>query len=151
MAEGSTVLVDTAPWIYLLEDHPEFAPRFLGLFEAAQPAELWRDVLTQLYQHCMTSPACASLVPALVRNRIVNWAHHSVIGTDQYSEPEAHKMEWDVQVFEMAFMNHTGWMDELPVSELTNAVVPFYQAALETNVQMLERLTVSLDGRVVCW
>lgn len=35
LAEGCTVLVDTAPWIYLLQDHPEFAPRFAGLFEAA--------------------------------------------------------------------------------------------------------------------
>lgn len=30
------MLVDTAPWIYLLEDHPAFAPRFSGLFEAAE-------------------------------------------------------------------------------------------------------------------
>ena len=37
---GSTVLVDTAPWIYLLEDHPQFAPRFAGLFEAAEQGHL---------------------------------------------------------------------------------------------------------------
>ncbi len=29
---GVTVLVDTAPWIYLLQDHAQFAPLFLGLF-----------------------------------------------------------------------------------------------------------------------
>jgi predicted nucleic acid-binding protein len=29
------VLVDTAPWIYVLESHPQFADRFVGLFEAA--------------------------------------------------------------------------------------------------------------------
>jgi len=40
LAEGCTVLVDTAPWIYLLEDHPEFAPRFAGLFEAAEQGQL---------------------------------------------------------------------------------------------------------------
>lgn len=40
LAEGSIVLVDTAPWIYLLEDHPEFAPRFAGLFEAAEQGRL---------------------------------------------------------------------------------------------------------------
>lgn len=40
LAEGSTVLVDTAPWIYLLEDHPEFAPRYAGLFEAAEQGQL---------------------------------------------------------------------------------------------------------------
>ncbi|WP_396269605.1 type II toxin-antitoxin system VapC family toxin [Ideonella sp.] len=37
---GSTVLVDTAPWIYLLQDHPDFAPRFAGLFEAAEAGTL---------------------------------------------------------------------------------------------------------------
>jgi predicted nucleic acid-binding protein len=35
LPEGATVLVDTAPWIYLLQDHPEFGPRFEGLFKAA--------------------------------------------------------------------------------------------------------------------
>jgi predicted nucleic acid-binding protein len=33
-------LVDTAPWIYLLQDHPDFAPRFAGLFEAAEAGTL---------------------------------------------------------------------------------------------------------------
>lgn len=36
LPEGATVLVDTAPWIYLLQDHSDFAPRFEGLFEAAE-------------------------------------------------------------------------------------------------------------------
>ena len=36
LSDGDTVLVDTAPWIYVLEDHPVFAPRFTGLFEAAE-------------------------------------------------------------------------------------------------------------------
>lgn len=30
---GDLVVVDTSPFIYLLEDHPAFAPLFLGLFE----------------------------------------------------------------------------------------------------------------------
>ena len=34
LAEGDLVVVDTAPFIYLLEDHPDFAPQFQGLFEA---------------------------------------------------------------------------------------------------------------------
>jgi predicted nucleic acid-binding protein len=37
---GARVLVDTAPFIYVLEDHPQFAPPFLGLFEAAQSGHL---------------------------------------------------------------------------------------------------------------
>lgn len=31
--EGDRVVVDSAPLIYLLDDHPELAPRFVGLFE----------------------------------------------------------------------------------------------------------------------
>ena len=37
---GATVLVDTAPFIYMLEDHPTLAPRFVGLFEAERRGEL---------------------------------------------------------------------------------------------------------------
>ncbi|MDA7417630.1 PIN domain-containing protein [Xenophilus arseniciresistens] len=33
LCEGDLVVVDSAPLIYLLDDHPEFAPRFEGLFE----------------------------------------------------------------------------------------------------------------------
>ena len=35
LPQGAIVLVDTAPWIYVLESHPQFADRFVGLFEAA--------------------------------------------------------------------------------------------------------------------
>jgi len=34
LCEGDLVVVDTAPFIYLLDDHPDFAPQFQGLFEA---------------------------------------------------------------------------------------------------------------------
>ncbi|MCU0922410.1 MAG: type II toxin-antitoxin system VapC family toxin [Burkholderiaceae bacterium] len=33
MADGDLVVVDSAPLIYLLDDHPLFAQLFLGLFE----------------------------------------------------------------------------------------------------------------------
>ncbi len=33
LGEGDLVIVDSAPLIYLLENHSEFAPRFEGLFE----------------------------------------------------------------------------------------------------------------------
>ncbi len=33
LADGDLVVVDSAPLIYLLDDHPEFASRFVGLFE----------------------------------------------------------------------------------------------------------------------
>ena len=35
LPQGATVMVDTAPFIYVLESHPQFAPLFVGLFEAA--------------------------------------------------------------------------------------------------------------------
>jgi len=35
LPQGASVLVDTAPWIYVLVSHPQFADRFVGLFEAA--------------------------------------------------------------------------------------------------------------------
>ena len=36
----STVVVDTAPFIYILESHPQFADQFAGLFEAAAAGKL---------------------------------------------------------------------------------------------------------------
>ena len=37
---GTRVVVDSAPIIYVLEDHPQFAPRFVGLFEAEAAGSL---------------------------------------------------------------------------------------------------------------
>jgi hypothetical protein len=34
LAQDALVLVDSAPIIYVLEDHPKLAPRFMALFEA---------------------------------------------------------------------------------------------------------------------
>ena len=33
LRDGDLVVVDSAPLIYLLDDHPEFAPAFVGLFD----------------------------------------------------------------------------------------------------------------------
>ena len=37
---GARVVVDSAPIIYVLEDHPQFAQRFVGLFEAEAAGNL---------------------------------------------------------------------------------------------------------------
>jgi predicted nucleic acid-binding protein len=37
---GDLVLVDTAPFIYILEDHPRFAPLFEPLFASAEAGDL---------------------------------------------------------------------------------------------------------------
>ena len=56
LSEGATVLVDTAPWIYLLEDHAEFAPRFVGLFEAAAVGDLMIALSTITLAEVLTGP-----------------------------------------------------------------------------------------------
>ncbi len=56
LPEGATVLVDTAPWIYLLQDHPVFAPRFAGLFEAAESGRLQLALSTVTLAEVLTGP-----------------------------------------------------------------------------------------------
>jgi predicted nucleic acid-binding protein len=56
LSEGATVLVDTAPWIYLLEDHAEFATRFLGLFEAAERGQVQLALSTVTLAEVLTGP-----------------------------------------------------------------------------------------------
>jgi predicted nucleic acid-binding protein len=53
---GVTVLVDTAPWIYLLEDHAQFAPLFLGLFEAAERGQIQLALTTITLTEVLTGP-----------------------------------------------------------------------------------------------
>jgi predicted nucleic acid-binding protein len=60
LSEGATVLVDSAPWIYLLEDHAEFAPRFLGLFEAAERGQIQLALSTVTLAEVLTGPFKAS-------------------------------------------------------------------------------------------
>ena len=56
LSEGATVLVDTAPWIYLLEDHAEFAPLFVGLFEAAERGQFQLALSTITLAEVLTGP-----------------------------------------------------------------------------------------------
>ena len=56
LSEGATVLVDTAPWIYLLEEHAEFAPRFVGLFEAAERGQIQLALSTVTLAEVLTGP-----------------------------------------------------------------------------------------------
>jgi predicted nucleic acid-binding protein len=56
LSEGATVLVDSAPWIYLLEDHVEFAPRFVGLFDAAERGQIQLALSTITLAEVLTGP-----------------------------------------------------------------------------------------------
>lgn len=53
---GATVMVDTAPFIYLLESHPQFADRFVGLFEAAAAGKLNIVLSTITLAEVLTGP-----------------------------------------------------------------------------------------------
>ncbi len=56
MPDGATVLVDTAPWIYLLQDHSEFAPRFEGLFAEAEEGRIELALSTITLAEILTGP-----------------------------------------------------------------------------------------------
>lgn len=60
------MLVDTAPFIYVLEDHPELAPRFIGLFEAAEAGQVHIAMSTATLVEILTGPYKAGQ-PALAK------------------------------------------------------------------------------------
>jgi predicted nucleic acid-binding protein len=49
-------MVDTAPFIYLLESHPQFADQFVGLFEAAAAGEITIALSTVTLAEVLTGP-----------------------------------------------------------------------------------------------
>jgi len=53
---GSKVFVDTAPFICLLESHPQLADRFVGLFEAASQGALSIALSTVTLAEVLTGP-----------------------------------------------------------------------------------------------
>ena len=56
LAPYSTVVVDTAPFIYILESHPQFANQFAGLFEAAAAGKLTIALSTITLAEVLTGP-----------------------------------------------------------------------------------------------
>lgn len=54
--QGELLLVDTAPLIYHLGGHAQFAPRFAGLFEAAAQGDLRIALSTTALAEVLTSP-----------------------------------------------------------------------------------------------
>ena len=66
LTDGATLLVDTAPWIYVLEDHSVFAPRFTGLFEAAELGRLQLALTTVTLAEVLTGP-CKAKQTALAK------------------------------------------------------------------------------------
>lgn len=56
LTESALVLLDTAPIIYFLEAHPEYAPRFRPLFERHAAGELAFAVATTTIAEVLTGP-----------------------------------------------------------------------------------------------
>jgi predicted nucleic acid-binding protein len=56
LPQGTTVVVDTAPIIYLLEAHPQFSRQFLGLFEAAAAGDINIALSTITLAEVLTGP-----------------------------------------------------------------------------------------------
>ncbi|MGQ0709613.1 MAG: type II toxin-antitoxin system VapC family toxin [Rhodoferax sp.] len=56
LPQGATVVVDTAPFIYLLESHPQYADPFVGLFEAAGAGDLGIALSTITLAEVLTGP-----------------------------------------------------------------------------------------------
>ena len=56
LTQGATVMVDTAPFIYVLESHPQWADQFVGLFEAAAKGDLTIALSTITLAEVLTGP-----------------------------------------------------------------------------------------------
>jgi len=56
LPQGATVMVDTAPFIYVLEANTQFAEQFLGLFEAAAKGDLTLALSTITLAEVLTGP-----------------------------------------------------------------------------------------------
>lgn len=56
LAQGASVMVDTAPFIYVLEGHPQFADQFAGLFEAAAKSDLAISLSSITLAEVLTGP-----------------------------------------------------------------------------------------------
>ena len=61
LAQGATVVVDTAPFIYVLESHSQFADQFVGLFEAAAAGDIHIALSSITLAEVLTGPYKANL------------------------------------------------------------------------------------------
>jgi predicted nucleic acid-binding protein len=75
---GATVMVDTAPFIYVLESHPQFADQFVGLFEAAAQGNLSVALSTITLAEVLTGPLKAGQT-ALAKRYEKSLSHYAVI------------------------------------------------------------------------
>ena len=56
LPQRGRILIDSAPIIYFLENHPEFAPRFAAIFERAEAGHLDLVISTVTLAEVLTGP-----------------------------------------------------------------------------------------------
>jgi len=78
LPEQPLLLLDIAPIIYCLEDHPAFGPRFQPVFEAHRSGELRLAVSTLTLAEVMTGPLQANDEALARRYRAVLESWHVV-------------------------------------------------------------------------
>ena len=78
LPQGAVVMVDTAPFIYVLESHPQFAGGFLGLFEAAAKGDLAIALSTITLAEILTGPFKAGQT-ALAKRYEKSLLHYTVV------------------------------------------------------------------------
>lgn len=75
---GATVMVDTAPFIYVLESHPQFADQFSGLFETAAKGSLTIALSTITLAEILSGPFKAGQT-ALAKRYEKSLSHYKVV------------------------------------------------------------------------
>jgi predicted nucleic acid-binding protein len=75
LPDGSLVLVDSAPVIYVLENRPDFAPRFRALFERQRSGAIRFAAATITITEVMTGPLRAGeeAVAKRYRTMLESW------------------------------------------------------------------------------
>ncbi len=71
LPDGALLLVDSAPIIYVLEGHPQFAPRFRPLFDAHAAGRVRFAVSTVTIAEVLTGPLGAGNEPLAMRCRAI--------------------------------------------------------------------------------
>lgn len=71
LQNGALVLIDAAPVIYILEEHPKFAPRFQPLFHRHAAGEILFAVTTLVIAEVLTGPLSAGEEALAKRYRAV--------------------------------------------------------------------------------
>jgi predicted nucleic acid-binding protein len=75
LPENALLLVDSAPIIYVLEDHPEFAPAFRPIFEAHEKGLVRFAVTTVTLAEILTGPLskCDEVLAEKYRATLRSW------------------------------------------------------------------------------